>query len=234
MTTRAGDERDTNIEAAEARRGLLDADFPHEPTAFWRASRTVFDVLATLAFDFRAYRPERVPDRGGALILSSHQSYLDPPLLSLRLSRATCYLAKSELFENRAFEWFIRRLNAFPVRQGAGDVGAMKQSIKLIQSGWALAVFPEGSRTFDGSLQPAQKGVGLLVKRCRGVPCVPAVIDGAFEALPRGGSKIPKPHPIRVLYGEPADLSQLKADDVRRWVDDTLARLLDDLRSGRV
>ena len=205
---------------------------PGRASWFWRACKAGVQLGSTLALDFRAYRVDRVPATGGVLMLANHQSYLDPPLFGVAPKRPSAFLAKSELFENPAFAWAIRRLNAFPVRQGAGDVGAMKESIRLLQRGWMLGVFPEGSRTPDGELQPAQKGAGLMVKRA-GVPVLPAVIDGSHQAWPRG-STFPRPHPVRVLYGEPADLSGMKADDVRRWIDDALARLLDDLRSGRV
>ena len=69
--------------------------------------------------------------------------------------------------------------------------------------------------------------------RRAGVPVLPAVIDGSYDAWPRG-RRFPRPRRIRVLYGEPADLSHMKADDIRKWIDDTLARMLDDLRSDRV
>ncbi len=206
---------------------------PDEETKIYRASRLLTNIIATLGVDFRAYRADRVPARGGVLILSNHQSYLDPPLMGVRVMRPMAYLAKSELFDFAPASWFIRKLNAFPVRQGKGDVGAMKEAIRLLQSGWALNVFAEGSRTPNGRLMPAQKGAGLMIKRAN-VPVVPAVIDGAYKAWPRGSTGYPRPHPVRVLYGEPADLSGMKADDIRKWTDDRLAALLDDLRNGRV
>lgn len=210
-----------------------DTRSPEEAAAIYRASRVLTRVLATLLFDFRSYRADRVPERGGVLILSNHQSYLDPPLLGVHLHRPVAFLAKSELFDFAPFGTFIRQLNAFPLRQGKSDVGAMKESIRLLQNGWALTIFAEGGRTAHGRLAPVQKGAGLMVKRAN-VPVVPTVIDGAYKAWPRDASGFPRPHPVRVLYGEPTDLSNMKADDIRKWADDRLASLLDDLRSGRV
>ena len=215
---------------------VRDAADPRSPDRmpwFYRNARRLFTALSSVGFDFKAYGVDRVPQTGGVLIAANHQSYLDPPLYGLPLRRPAAFLAKSELFENPAFARVIRALNAFPVRQGAGDVSAMRESIRLLQAGWAVTVFPEGSRTPDGELQPAQKGAGLMVKRA-GVPVVPAVIHGSHDAWPRG-TAMPRPGvPIRVLYGEPADLGVMKADDVRKWLDDRLAALFDDLRSGRV
>jgi 1-acyl-sn-glycerol-3-phosphate acyltransferase len=86
-------------------------------------------------FDLKVYGVEHVPPRGGVLIASNHQSYLDPVLMGVKLPRPLSYMGKSELFENRFFSWLIRNLNAFPVRQGEGDVGAVKETIRRLQEG---------------------------------------------------------------------------------------------------
>jgi 1-acyl-sn-glycerol-3-phosphate acyltransferase len=205
---------------------------PHERSLLWKTLQVPVRLAATLAFQLRAFHPDRVPATGGALMVSNHQSYLDPPLLGTKLNRSMAYLARSELFDHGGFARLIRALNAFPIRQGKGDVGAMKESIRLLQEGWLLNMFPEGSRTPDGCVHPAQKGAGLLIRRA-GVPVVPVAIDGSYEAWPRG-QKFPRPHPIRILYGHPVLLSRRSADDIRKWIDDTLPRMFDDLRAGRV
>lgn len=222
----------TDNATARAAAGSIDRRSPEEANLFYKGWRCFYRISMTMLFDLQVFGVHRVPEQGGVLMLSNHQSYLDPPLLGVRLHRPMASLAKSELFESPFFAWGIRKLYAFPVRQGKGDVGAMKESIRLLQAGWLLNVFPEGGRTPDGKLHPAQKGAGLMVRRA-GVPVLPTVIHGSHEAWPRG-TRYPKPHPIRILYGEPADISHLKADDIRKWIDDKLARMFDDLRSGRV
>jgi 1-acyl-sn-glycerol-3-phosphate acyltransferase len=214
--------------AAEPR----DARDPQHTTFTYATSRVILRSLLRMFFRFQVHRVDRVPLQGPVLLASNHQSYLDPPIIGVPLMRPMAYLAKKELFDNPIFAGYIRRLNAFPVDQNKGDIGAMRQSLDILKAGWALAVFPEGSRTFDGELQPAQKGMGLMIKRAKAT-VVPAVLDGSFDAWPRS-STFPRPRPVSVLYGEPTDLSHLSVDDVRKWTDDTLGRMLDDLRSGRV
>ena len=204
---------------------------PHERSLLWRTLQIPVRLTATLAFDLKAFHPERVPVTGGVLMLSNHQSYLDPPLLGTRLNRSMAYLADAELFKFAPFGWLIRTLNAFPIEQGRGDLGAMKQSIRLLQEGWLLNVFPEGSRTPDGNLHPAQKGAALIVRRA-GVPVVPVAIHGSYEAWPKT-QKFPRPHPIRILYGEPVNLSNEKPEEITAWIDETLGRMLADLRARR-
>src|SRR5205085_495254 len=100
--------------------------------------------ILSAAFELKVYDRHFVPRRGGVLLVSNHQSYLDPVLVALYLPRPMSFLAKSELFRHRFFAWLIRSLNAFPVRQGAGDVGAVREMIKRLREGHMLNIFPEG------------------------------------------------------------------------------------------
>jgi 1-acyl-sn-glycerol-3-phosphate acyltransferase len=179
-------------------------------------------------FDLKVYGGKNIPPKGGVLIVSNHQSYLDPVVLASKLTRPLSFLAKSELFENPAFGWLIRQLNAYPVRQGEGDISAMKETIRRLQEGDALNMFPEGSRSGDGEIAPMQSGIGLIIRRA-GVPVVPAVIDGSFAAWPRE-KKIFRPHPIRVQFGPPMDLKDLKAPEIVKRIDATLRKMFNDLR----
>jgi 1-acyl-sn-glycerol-3-phosphate acyltransferase len=183
-------------------------------------------------FDLKVYGAHRVPAEGGVLILSNHQSYLDPVLLGVRLQRPLSYLAKSELFKNWAFSWLIRSLGAFPVKQGAGDVGAMKETIARLHEGRALNIFPEGSRTHTGELLPIEKGVGLVIRKAK-VPVVPAVIHGSFQAWPKGHTLF-RPFPIRILYGHPLDLSSMDRDEIIQTIGRAFETMFAELREGRV
>jgi 1-acyl-sn-glycerol-3-phosphate acyltransferase len=185
---------------------------------------------ADLWFDLKVYGVEKVPKQGGVLIVSNHQSFLDPVLFACKLPRPLSFFAKSELFENKFFGAFIRSLNAFPVRQGEGDIGAVKEVIRRLHEGHALNVYPEGSRTFNGEIDKMQPGVGLMIRRAQ-VPVVPAVIDGSFQAWPRGGKhKIFRPHPIRIVFGDPVELHHLKGPHLIERVGNTLNTMLKDLR----
>src|SRR5204863_3655804 len=113
--------------------------------------------------------------------VANHQSNLDPVLLGAQLDRPLNYIAKSELFRHRVAGRLIRDLNGFPVRQGKGDVGAVKETIRRLQNGHIVNIYPEGRRTPDGAIQPLQKGVALIIKRAK-VLVIPAVIVGTFEA----------------------------------------------------
>jgi 1-acyl-sn-glycerol-3-phosphate acyltransferase len=202
------------------------------PTLLWNLGRTICRVYTSREFDLKVYGVHHIPRSGGVLIVSNHQSYLDPVLIGVQICRPMSYLAKSELFEKPAFSWLIRNLNAFPVRQGEGDVGAVKETIRRLAEGHMLTMFPEGTRTPDGTLQPIQPGIGLIVRRA-GVPVVPAVIDGSFEAWPRQ-DLLPHAHPIRVLFGSPMELGKMKTGEIVSEIGVTLRRMFDDLRGGNL
>jgi 1-acyl-sn-glycerol-3-phosphate acyltransferase len=200
-------------------------------TPVWIFVQLVCRILTTVFFDLKFYGAYYVPKTGGALLVSNHQSYIDPVLLALGLDRTLSYMAKSQLFKNPLFAWLIRSLNAFPVEQGAGDIGAVKESIARLQDGYLLNVFPEGSRTEDGEMLPLERGVALLIRRAK-VPVVPAVITGSYEAWPKS-KKFLRPHAIRVVYGPPMDLANLDRDEMLALIDQTLRRMYEEARAGK-
>lgn len=153
----------------------------------------------TLIFHYRVWGREHVPRRGGALLVSNHQSFFDPVLVAVGLPRQVHYMARESLFHQRAFAWLIRSLNAFPLRREGVDVGAMREAVSRLRRGELVLVFPEGTRTVDGDIQPLRRGVELLARQGR-APIIPLVIDGAYEAWPRH-RRLPHPGRIHVLFG---------------------------------
>jgi 1-acyl-sn-glycerol-3-phosphate acyltransferase len=199
-------------------------------TWMYSLGQSFFRMLAIILFDLRAEGVSNIPRRGGVLILSNHQSFLDPVMLGVKVSRPMSFLAKSELFINRIFGYLIRGVNAFPVRQGEGDVGAVRETIKRLQEGHVLVMFPEGGRCDDGEVQPMQTGIGLIIRRAGPtVKVVPAAVAGAFASWPRG-QLLPKPMPIRVKYGQPLELSNLKAAEIIKVIDAEIRRLFEEIR----
>jgi 1-acyl-sn-glycerol-3-phosphate acyltransferase len=185
-------------------------------------------MLTTLMFDLKVYGRHNVPARGGVLIVSNHQGNLDPVVLAVGLRRPLNYIAKAELFQSPFFDWLLRSLNGFPVRQGAGDVGAVKETIRRLQGGHLLNIYPEGARTRDGRIAPLQKGVGLIVKRAD-VVVVPAVIVGSFEAWPIF-RKVPRLGSVRVKYGPPITFDGLTPDQIVATIDLTLRRMFSEFQ----
>ena len=150
-------------------------------------------------FGLRVTGAEHVPPEGPALIVSNHQSILDPPIIGGSTRRQIFFLAKAELFRIPLFGRLIKALHARPVRREGSDPRALKTAARLLEEGKALLVFPEGTRSLDGSLAEAKPGVGMLAVMS-GAPVVPTYVSGTLEALPKGAVR-PRRSQVSVRFG---------------------------------
>jgi 1-acyl-sn-glycerol-3-phosphate acyltransferase len=188
-------------------------------------------LLAKIFFRFRVIHPERLPQSGGLILAANHQSYFDPPLVGICSKRAVHYLARKTLMEWPFFGPLFPDMNVIPVDRDGNDMSALKTVIRKIKEGEGVVLFPEGTRSRDGHLQPGQAGVGLVIAKTL-APVVPVRIFGSYEAFPRG-SKGVKLLPIRVVIGEPIhftkeDVANADRDTYRQLsqrVMDAIARL---------
>ena len=141
-------------------------------------------IFFPLVFRFKYYGTENIPREGGLLIASSHQSYLDPPLIGCASTRPVYFLARKTLFKNMLFGWLIRKLHANPIERGGSDTKGIRNIIKILASGKTAIMFPEGTRTKDGSLRQLKPGMVMFAQRAD-VPILPTIVYGAYEAWPR-------------------------------------------------
>ncbi len=176
--------------------------------------------LARLFFGFRIIHRERVIQDGPVILAVNHQSFLDPPLAGNASDRAIFFLAKKSLMDAPILGWLLPKLNVIPVNLEGGDRGALKALLRILNAGECALVFPEGTRTPDGNLQPAEPGLGLLIAKTR-APVVPMRIFGAFDAWPIHG-KLQLFRKITVVVGEPIYFSEA---DVAGRGKDLYARL---------
>ncbi len=168
---------------------------------WYRFLQILAQGIISALFRIRVFGRENLPKRGGVLIVSNHQSYLDPVLIGVGLRRPVTFMARDTLFRHPLFGLLIKSLNAFPIKRGRLDAGAMREAEERLKSGWQLLLFPEGTRTRNGQIGRVKPGFGLLAAR-GGVPVIPAAIYGAFEVWPRG-HRMFLPLPIRVAFGKP-------------------------------
>ncbi len=173
-------------------------------------------LVGKLLFHFRVIHPERVIQEGPVILAMNHQSYLDPPLAGIGCRRAIYFLARKTLLDLPVLGWILPRLNVIPVDQEGGDRSALKALIRILRDDHCVLVFPEGSRTLDGNLQPPQPGLGFVIAKTR-APVVPMRIFGAHEALPRGSQRL-RLHPITIVVGEPLRFTEADLQGSNREV----------------
>ncbi|MFF1572036.1 lysophospholipid acyltransferase family protein [Leifsonia sp. NPDC058292] len=167
------------------------------------------------------YRPKvigrkNVPRTGAVIIASNHLSFIDSIVIPLMAPRRVQFLAKSHYFEGTGFKGAVSRsfftaIGAVGVERGAGQAAqdALDQSKRILDTGAAFAIYPEGTRSLDGRLYKGRTGIGWLALTT-GAPVVPVGLIGTDELQPVG-SKFPRFKRITVAFGEPLDLSRYGA-----------------------
>lgn len=162
---------------------------------------------------------DAIPREGPVLIAANHASNLDPVVIGSwlvpTLGRRMQWLGKKELFDWPFLGYLARHGGVHPVDRGAADVEAFRIAKRILDAGHPLFVFPEGTRSPDGTLQPARDGIAVLAQRT-GAPIVPVGISGSSAVWPRG-RRFPRPGGrVTVRVGEPFTLADELPADVDR------------------
>jgi len=169
-----------------------------------------FRAMYRIYFRWRVFNAERVPLTGPVILASNHASFLDPPLVGSGLHRPINYLARESLFRFPGVGALLRSWNSVPVDRDGGGAAGLKSILGRLLVGGGIILFPEGTRTKDGNLQPARSGIGLTVVKSEAV-VIPVRTFGTFEAYGRN-VKFPRPIPVAVKYGEPMRFEKLRAE----------------------
>src|SRR5689334_2778005 len=173
----------------------------------WVCFRTLYKTY----FRARMYHAERVPESGPVIIASNHASFLDPPLVGSCLHRGISYLARDTLFRYPGIGWLLRKWESVPVDREGGGAAGLRAILDRLLAGGGIILFPEGTRTRDGKLQPARSGIGLVVIKST-APVVPVRVFGTYEAFGKH-VRFPRPfHRVVVKYGKPMDFAALRAE----------------------
>ena len=162
---------------------------------------------------------DQIPRTGPVIIAANHSSNLDVPVhgssLMPRIGRRFQWLGKRELFDWPMVGWIARNGGVHAIERGAADVEAFRLAARLLDDGHALFVFPEGTRSHDGTLGEGRDGVAVLALRT-GAPIVPVGISGSYERWPRG-QKLPHPGGrVTVRVGPPFRLGDVLPADLDR------------------
>lgn len=152
---------------------------------------------------------EHLPKEGGALLLINHQSYLDPLLVGMPLQRPISYLARDSLFRVPVIGLVLKNTYVMPINRESASTASLREAIRRLQHGFYVGIFPEGTRTVDGTVGPFKPGFLALLRRAD-VPVIPVGVAGAYEAMPRGTPFL-WPGKVRVVFGEALPREKLAA-----------------------
>ena len=150
---------------------------------------------------FRARGVEHVPKSGPALFVVNHQSFLDPMMVGIPISRPLRFLARDTLFRQPLMRAFLKKVYAIPVNRDSASSTTIRQAAAQLQRGFFVGIFPEGTRSTNGELGALKPGFIALVRRAH-APIIPVGLAGTGAAFPRGAWFV-RPKTCRIVYGAP-------------------------------
>lgn len=203
---------------------LFGRDLVHSCGIFWGRG-----CLWLAGLKLQVKGTENLIVNGPAIYVCNHQSNVDIPLLYAGLPIQFRWMAKKELFHIPLFGFAMKRGGYIPIDRSNRKqaMRSLTAAARRIQDGVSVIIFPEGTRTTDGKLQPFKKGALLLAAKAR-VPIIPMAIQGSYQVQPKGSMRI-NPAPLKLTILPPvttADLKSAQIDELTDQVHDQIARCL--------
>ncbi|MCI0155533.1 1-acyl-sn-glycerol-3-phosphate acyltransferase [Leifsonia shinshuensis] len=196
-------------------------DVVPRPGLLYFVGRHVVAPLLRLIYRPKVIGTRNVPKHGKIILASNHLSFIDSLVIPMTAPRRVQFLAKSHYFEGTGAKGAVSRafftaIGAVGVKRGAGQAAqeALEQSRRIIDTGAAFAVYPEGTRSLDGRLYKGRTGIGWLALTT-GAKVVPVGLIGTADVQPVG-AKLPRVRPITIAFGEPIDVAHYGPADSGR------------------
>jgi 1-acyl-sn-glycerol-3-phosphate acyltransferase len=185
----------------------------------WCASTWSRMIARTARLDVRVRGAEHLRDGQSYVFLSTHQSWMDIPVMLGYLPAQLRIAAKREVFLIPFLGWHMRRSGQIAINRGstAESIATLQRAARALGGGVSAFLFPEGTRTRDGSLQPLKKG-GFRLAVESGLPVVPVTIVGTRAAMPRG-SMVLRAGPVEMYIDPPIPTAGLDEADLPALVE---------------
>ncbi len=191
---------------------------------FYDLANLVLRFLLRLLSHIEVVGIDNVPRQGRIIVIGNHTSWLDPILVGAFIPRRIVFMSKKENFANPFARFVVYSYGVFPVDRGNVDRAAITRVSEVLESGGALGMFPEGTRSRSGEMRRAKPGTALVALR-HNAPILPVAIAGAHRGLFGQLLRLRRPH-YRLVIGKPFELPQSDAETLNK---EKLARLTDDV-----
>jgi len=194
----------------------------------YRFSWVTLRLFIRVVFGYRVDGAGKIPPDGAFILASNHVSYADPLVAGLGVPRELHFMAKRELFAMPGISWWIRRHNAIPVRRGGVERATLRLVASVLHDGGAVLLFPEGTRSRDGTVGAPQPGVGMIASR-NAVPIYPVYVRGTraiWRSLFRRGR-------LATFVGDPVDPALFSARDRKELYQEIAAAVAGRVREMR-
>jgi 1-acyl-sn-glycerol-3-phosphate acyltransferase len=170
---------------------------------------SLFQAFVRLYVRPRIEGADQLPTEGSFIIAANHTSHADTAVIFTSLprharQRFVAAAAQDYFFQGGPWQFFSRILfNAIPVaRDRRGGQDPLRHAARALREGYALLLFPEGTRSKDGMIGPFRGGIGRLIAEFPGTPVIPTYVSGTARVMPKG-KVVPRPHRVTVRFGEP-------------------------------
>ena len=188
-------------------------------------------ALSAFFFPITVTGGGNLPVDQGFIIASNHISNMDPFILGLASRRRLSYVTKDALFRNRVLRYLLYRVDAIPIKRGASDFRAMRETLRRLKLGAPVVLFPEGTRQTAGMERKIHEGIGFIVAKA-GVPVIPAYIKDSEKVLPPG-AKVLKRHRVAVAFAAPLHFTRHQSHaDIAHQVMDRISSLAMERKAG--
>jgi 1-acyl-sn-glycerol-3-phosphate acyltransferase len=192
-------------------------------TVYWFLKYLVVGPVLHLFFRIRVDGLENLPKRGAIIMASNHLSAIDSFFLPIALPRRLTFLAKAAYFQGKGpVGWFVKHfllsVGQIPIDRsgGAASSDSLNSGLRALAEGKALGIYPEGTRSPNGSLYRGKTGIARMVLAA-GVPVIPVSVSGTAAILPTGSKRLHFPR-ITVRVGDPLDFSRFGGLDNDRFI----------------
>jgi len=187
--------------------------------------------LSHLFLRYQTNGVKNIPRTGGILLAANHASYADIPLLGCGVRRRLFYLGRANLFTHPVTSWMLQSLGWIPLKPERWDRKAFQEAVDLLNAGNVVVIFPEGTRTPDGTLQPGKLGMGMIVAESQ-CSVIPVYLDGTYQVLPMNALWL-RLHPVTVNFGKPIDfiedIKNLERKELYKHITQTVMDRIADL-----
>jgi len=191
---------------------------------WYRLIQLSLQLLGVAVYGLRCSGRENIPAKGGVLVVSNHQSHFDPPMVGVGCTRQMNFVARKTLWRSTVLGWLMASLRAFPIdREGSGLVG-IRESMRRLERGELVLIFPEGTRSPDGQMGHFHSGFATLAIRSRGAAILPVAIHGAFDVWPRR-CRLPRFGTIHVHFGPPMLAEEIEQYDQQQLTEEIERRV---------
>jgi 1-acyl-sn-glycerol-3-phosphate acyltransferase len=198
--------------------------FPAYSRTAYRVIKAGLGALMNRAYDIKIEGLEHLPQVGPGIVAANHISFLDSLFIPLVIPRRVTYLAKAEYWDSWKTRWFFDLVGQIPVRRddSAKALAALEAGSRVLNKGGLLGIYPEGTRSPDGSLYRGKTGVARMALECN-VPVIPVGLVGTREIMPKD-AKLPHMRgDVTLRFGEPLRISKDGSGDgpmaLRAFVD---------------